>query len=143
MRKVEAVMIQAIRDLIGNADFCGSYKRIGNTEVRQWHDGPSHTPGYRRVIEVRLHGNTIAHVYPDISRIFVRDCGWRTATTKSRLNAILGALGGGDQISQVRGEWRTSRGEWIGTGYDWQDCHWQLRLNGDNPMLQTAERLAA
>ncbi len=143
MRKVEAAMVQAIRDLYGNAEFSGSYKRIGNTEVRQWHDGPCHTPGYQRLIEVRLHGNTIAHIYPDINRLYIRDCGWRSGTTKSRLNALLAALGCQDRITQVRGEWFTGRGEWIGTGHDWQDCHWQVRWDADNWALQQAERLAA
>ena len=38
-------------------------------------------------VEVWLHSTQIASVYP--SRVVIRTGGWRTATTKSRLNAIL------------------------------------------------------
>ena len=144
MRKVEAAMIQAVRELLNTADHNGTFKRLGNTEVVQWHDGPCHTPGHQRMIEVRLHKNTIARIYPDICRMYVRDCGWRTATTKSRLNALLGALCGkdGDHIHQSRGEWYTSRGEWLEAGNDWQDCHWHVAPHADNWMLRAAEQLA-
>ncbi len=34
--------------------------------------------------EVRLHGNLIIEIYPDYTRVY--DGGWRTMTTKARLN---------------------------------------------------------
>jgi len=144
MRKINAKMIVAIRDLMGKADHNGDYFRLANTIVSQWHDGPCQKPGYSRVIEVKLHLNTIARIYPDICRMYVRDCGWRTATTKSRLNALLGALCGkdGDSITQSRGQWYTSRGEWLKAGNDWQDCHWYVAPHADNWMLKAAEMVA-
>jgi hypothetical protein len=52
---------------------------------------------------VYLHGNLIATVEPH--RIELFDCGWRTPTTKDRLNAILRAFGVGVSIRSRGGEW--------------------------------------
>lgn len=89
MRKVERQMIAAIRDLIGNAEYSGAYFKSGNTTVEQTHHGIAHTPGYQRIISVRLHGNEIAAIRPAEGSVWVCDCGWQTATTKSRLWVIL------------------------------------------------------
>jgi hypothetical protein len=142
MRVINAKVVMAVRDLLNNADHNGAYFKGGNTVVSQWHDGPCHTPGYQRVIEVKLHQSTIARIYPDTGRMYIRDCGYRTATTKARLNSLLGAFNG-DQISQSVNDWYTSRGEWLAAGNDWQDCHWQVRLDSENPMLKAAELVAA
>lgn len=56
------------------------YKR-DNTEVYIYKDEiPS-------VVSFHLHGRRIATIYPD--ELYAIDIGWRTATVKSRLNAIL------------------------------------------------------
>ena len=89
MRKIEKQMIAAVRDLIGNADFDGVYFKSANTSVSQSHHGVANTLGYQRVISVRLHGNEIAAIRPAEGTVWVSDCGWRTATTKSRLWVIL------------------------------------------------------
>ena len=70
MRKIEREMNAAIRD-------CRNWKS-GNTEVSTDIDGVS---------RVYLHGNKIAEIGDDYVQIF--DGGWQSATTKSRLNAIL------------------------------------------------------
>ena len=72
MRKIEREMNAAIRD---SRDW-----KCANTEVRTMEDGAS---------EVYLHGNKIAEIGDDYVQIF--DGGYQSATTKSRLNAILQA----------------------------------------------------
>lgn len=69
MRKIEKLMNDAIT---ASKDW-----RLDNTEVTNV-DGIS---------EVRLHGNLIAKVGEDFIQLF--DGGFRSNTTKSRLNAIL------------------------------------------------------
>ena len=77
MRKIERDMCQAIVD--DRDHWCKA-----NTSVSKDADGVHH---------VYLHGNEIAQV--DDLNIKVRHCGWRTNTTKSRLNAILTTFGYG------------------------------------------------
>ena len=69
MRKIERLMNIAIQN---NTDW-----RMSNTEVSN-NDGVS---------TVYLHGNKIAEIGDAFVRVF--DGGWRTNTTKSRLNAII------------------------------------------------------
>jgi hypothetical protein len=69
MRKIESQMNDAITN---NVNW-----KSGNTEVVNI-DGVSY---------VYLHGNKIAEVGDNFIRLY--DGGWQTATTKSRLNAIL------------------------------------------------------
>jgi hypothetical protein len=53
---------------------------------------------------VYLHNNLIAEIGPTYVQLF--DGGWQTATTKSRLNAILAAHGAdGEYIFQKKGQW--------------------------------------
>jgi hypothetical protein len=87
MRKIEAQMVNAIRD-------CKSWK-CDNTKVTVDSDGLSF---------VYLHGNKIAEIGEDFITLF--DGGWRSVTTKSRLNAILNAFGSGfDGIFQKDFQW--------------------------------------
>ena len=79
-------MNQAIAD-------CQNWK-MGNTEV-QFFDGVSF---------VFLHGNCIAQVKENSVSLF--DGGWQSATTKSRLNAILQAHGiKGECVFQRNFKW--------------------------------------
>lgn len=82
MRVIERKMIAAIRSE-------SDYWKNDNTSVRTIHSGIHHTPSYDKKIEVRLHGNLIAEIFPLNRSIRVSSCGWRNNTTKSRLNAIL------------------------------------------------------
>ena len=79
-------MNQAIAD-------CQNWK-MGNTEV-QFFDGVSF---------IFLHGNCIAQVKENSVSLF--DGGWQSATTKSRLNAILQAHGiKGECVFQRNFKW--------------------------------------
>ena len=56
--------------------------------------------------DVFLHGNKIASIDYDNREVRLSSCGWRTSTTKSRLNAILTALRADGGIRQVRNRWQ-------------------------------------
>jgi hypothetical protein len=141
MRKVEARMIEAIRDLIGNADYAGTYIKCGNTEVRQSHHGIAHTPGYQRIISVYLHGNEIAAIRPGENTLWVSDCGWQSVTTKSRLNALIGAFTHHYGITQRNGSWVQCEGKQA--AYAWKGHDIFPFVLTDNTFLQRAEILAA
>ncbi len=86
MRVIERKMNEAIT--------AGKDWRLDNTAVVNA-DGVS---------VVLLHGTKIAEVGEDFIRLF--DGGWRTATTKSRLNAILSVHGCNfDGVFQKNFEW--------------------------------------
>ena len=55
--------------------------------------------------KVLLHGNTIAEIDWAGKLIFISNCGWETPTTKSRLNALLGAVKPGTGLYQKKGQW--------------------------------------
>ena len=130
MRKVEAQMIMAIRDLLNRADHDGRAMFTGNTEVLQCHHGVAKTPGYQREISVLLHGNEIATIWPDVMQMKISDCGWQSATTKSRLNALLGAFTGRGGITQSRYVWTINGVSWQGSariGINFDADRFQLR----------------
>lgn len=56
--------------------------------------------------DVFLHGNKIASIDYDNREVRLSSCGWRTSTTKSRLNAILTALCADGGIRQIRNRWQ-------------------------------------
>ena len=85
MRKIETQMNKAIT---AGVDF-----KSANTEVISC----------TNVADVYLHDNLIARIGETWIELF--DGGWRTATTKSRLNAILAEHGNGDKVFQKKGEW--------------------------------------
>jgi hypothetical protein len=86
MRKIERLMNDAIT---ASKDW-----RLDNTEVATEGD----------VSVVKLYGKTIAEVGSDYIKLF--DGGYRSATTKSRLNAILSVHGCNfDGVFQKKGEW--------------------------------------
>lgn len=141
MRKVEARMIQAIRELIGRADFDGTLLKVENTTVSQSHHGIAHTPGYERIISVRLYGNEIAAIRPAEATLWISDCDMRTATTKSRLNVLIGAFTRHTGISQVEGQWLHIMNN--GARYTWPGRDvFPLCLDADNYYLQRAAELS-
>jgi hypothetical protein len=90
MRKIETAMNQAITS--------GKDWKSGNTTVAH------RDTEFGIVSDVRLHGNLIASV--GNYGITLHDGGWRSNTTKSRLNAILRANGRpGDGIFQKDYKW--------------------------------------
>jgi hypothetical protein len=62
------------------------------------------------VTVLKLFGNRIAYRYNDPERtLSITNCGWNTATTKERLNALPDV-----SIQQVRGEWFLNGRKWNG-----------------------------
>ena len=116
MRKCEAQMVEAIRDLTGAADFQGCRWKGGNTEVIQCHEGVAHTMGYERSIEIKLHGNLIATIWPTDGRMKVMDADHRTNTTKSRLNSLLCSFSDG-RISKKDSKWLLDGEPWDGAAH--------------------------
>ncbi len=89
MRKIERQMNDAIATLPN-----GGCWKMDNTEV-------FHVDG---IVEVFLHGNTIAELGDFFIRLF--DGGFRSATTKSRINAILRENGtGNESVFQKSYQW--------------------------------------
>jgi len=86
MRKIEQQIVAAVRD---HKDL-----KVANSEV----------VSCTHVSDVYLHGNLIARIGETYIELF--DGGWQTATTKSRLNAILSAFGlPGEHVFQKNFEW--------------------------------------
>lgn len=108
MRAIEEQMLAAIRT--------GRDWRSGNTSVSWSHNSP--TFGGSQAV-VRLHENRIGIYQPSTGFLNISDGeGWRTATTKSRLNALLDLVPVCCCVSQYRGEWRFIRAD--GTAEPWQ-----------------------
>jgi hypothetical protein len=121
MRKLEQDMIAAVQSCLDGSERTW---RSGNTEVSTHHHGVAGTPGYERTVVVRLHDNVIAEFDSALNGdrgcrgLKLRDSGWQTNTTKSRLNALLGAFRDGSSIYQKQGQWHAPDGtEW--TGVEW------------------------
>jgi hypothetical protein len=86
MRKIESLMNEAINEALN--------WKSGNTEVVS--EG--------KISRVFLHGNQIATIGENFVQLF--DGKHQTATTKSRLNAILFAHGiDGERVFQKAGQW--------------------------------------
>lgn len=87
MKKIEQEMCQAIGE---RRDW-----RKRNTRVKIFCDG--------QIAAVYLHENLIALYFYTTRTIIVSSAGWRTVTTKSRLNALLEPFG--RYIYQRCGQW--------------------------------------
>ena len=70
--------------------------------------------GYESYYSVRLHGNEILRIYSD--RFVPSDAGWRTVTTKARLNDFM-TIG---TVHQRNWDWYLTIGD---TEYDWDDVY--------------------
>jgi len=90
MRKVEIQMNHAIRY---RRNWAGS-----NTMVRV----------SREVVEVFLHGNHIASLDTATNQLTIKDGGWQSVTTKSRLNALLDEFAPSRGIFQKNWQWFVS-----------------------------------
>ena len=87
MRKIEQEMNAAIR-----------YRRNfskANTSVRCFK-----TNGVTTDVDVFLHGNHIASLDTATHKLTIKDGGWQTVTTKSRLNALLDEFSYGMRVIQ-------------------------------------------
>ena len=89
MRKVEATMNSMIRNGVAWSDgnTCTTYDNDGNCLVY-------------------LHGNHIATIKSN--SIIIKDGGWQSNTTKSRLNALLDEFSYGMRVFQKNYEWFVS-----------------------------------
>ena len=88
MRKIEQEMIDAIQE---NRDWSKANTTVSYNEETG-------------TAVIRLHGNKIAEVDDDSMTIF--DGGWRTNTTKSRLNALCSEFCiGAEGVFQEKFEW--------------------------------------
>jgi hypothetical protein len=115
MRKVEAGMVASILDVI-NSDKSGRVYSCGNTTVDVVHEGVKYTPSYDRFIEVRLHNELIARISTvGAPRITLSDCGYETATTKSRLNVLLDCFTEESRVHQAQHVWYIGADLWPGT----------------------------
>ncbi|OUV57428.1 MAG: hypothetical protein CBC73_00420 [Flavobacteriales bacterium TMED113] len=86
MRKIERAMNRAVRS---RSNFSSS-----NTMVRC---------GWDNEADVYLHGNHIATIKSN--SIIIKDGGWQSNTTKSRLNALLDEFSYGMRVFQKNYEW--------------------------------------
>ena len=142
MRKIEAQMVMAVRDQLS-----GSEKtwRSGNTEVSTEHEGVHGTPGYYRFVVVRLHDNEIARFDNGVA-LKISDAGWKTNTTKSRLNALLSCFYAGQRLSQIKGQWRLNAHDFNGVAcvsFRWLNnaCCWEAeRLGEHHKPLRKAQK---
>ena len=140
MRKIEAKMVMAVRERLGadHADW-----KSGNTEVRTEFEGVQGTPGFEKNVCVYLHGYKIATFDAALQHarecrgLMVTDAGWKTVTTKSRLNALLDCFYCGVGICQKAGEWYLNTTEFC--GMDWVSYGWK---GDDSYACQRAEALA-
>lgn len=105
-REIEIQMISAIRETLADSNFIGQYWKSGNTCVFQKRENG---PNGRRWIEVILQNTVIVLIEPDANRINLYSGGFRTTTTKSRINAVLSNLSDGFSIDS---KWQYSRRTW-------------------------------
>ena len=91
MRQIEQNLINAIRGK--NKAWSKGNTTISYNESTETYD-------------VFLHGNKIASIDYDSREVRLSSCGWRTSTTKSRLNAILTALRADGYIRQEQKRWQ-------------------------------------
>ena len=95
MRKIEMEMNAAIR-----------YRRNfskANTSVRCFK-----TNGITTDVDVFLHGNHIASLDTATNQLTIKDGGWQSVTTKSRLNALLDEFAPDRGIFQKNWQWCVS-----------------------------------
>ena len=95
MRKIEQEMNAAIR-----------YRRNfskANTSVRCFK-----TNGITTDVDVFLHGNHIASLDTATNQLTIKDGGWQSVTTKSRLNALLDEFAPSRGIFQKNWQWFVS-----------------------------------
>jgi len=95
MRKIEMEMNAAIR-----------YRRNfskANTSVRCFK-----TNGVTTDVDVFLHGNHIASLDTATNQLTIKDGGWQSVTTKSRLNALLDEFAPDRGIFQKNWQWFVS-----------------------------------
>lgn len=94
MRKITQQAVDAFK--------AGHAFKLSNTEVKII----AMENGIPCIVQMLLHGNIIAtrHTNPRTNKLEISHCGWKTPTTKERLNGILGAFNL-PRLFQKRGTW--------------------------------------
>ena len=113
MRKIEREMIQAIIDR-------KSFNKA-NTSVSITYAGTMLDHYKDAYMTIKLHGNEIAKYYynKDNTPLYINHCGWKTNTTKSRLNALIKfVLGDLVSINQTDFKWYLNSTKLIQTSPD-------------------------
>ena len=72
---------------------------------RNWASSNTMVRVYKEVVEVFLHGNHIASVDTATNDLTIFDGGWRSVTTKSRLNALLNEFVSSMRLNQKNWTW--------------------------------------
>ncbi len=106
MRKIEQQLVNALRN--------GQTFKSGNTQVKAISD-----PGEPVNLGVHLHGHYIASWCPETETLTIRDAGWQSVTTKSRLNALLSTFAPAFGIRQANFKWLLL--VWNGTAFNVRD----------------------
>ena len=96
MRKIEIEMNSAIR--------CRRNFSKANTSVRCF----KNLKGVTTDVDVFLHGNHIASLDTATHKLTIKDGGWQSVTTKSRLNALLDEFVPDMGIFQKNWQWFVS-----------------------------------
>ena len=97
--------------LMASARFPHKGKPIGNNTRLYFTESTFSDGNY---YSVRLHGNEILRIYRD--RFVPMDAGWRTVTTKARLNEFMPV----GYVCQRNWDWYLTIGD---TTYDWGDVY--------------------
>jgi hypothetical protein len=115
MRQIEEQMLFALRT--------GKDWRKGNTEVKWSHNSPTFGGSQATVY---LHGNRIGIYQPSTGFLNISDGeGWRTATTKSRINALCELVPPRCYVSQYKGEWRFIKSDGMAEPWHgWRIIEW-------------------
>jgi hypothetical protein len=110
VKKLETAMIATIREAISDPYTDGQQFKKGNTVVFCYGSGVVGTPNFSRWIEVILYDKVIALIEPQTARLSLYTGGFQTATTISRLNAILESLSNGLYVYRKNGELTVGKG---------------------------------
>lgn len=111
MRKIESQMLTKIRECYRNSSFSGEFWKNSNTKIVQEHIGTYGTVHYNRFIQVYLYGHKIAEFNLLSGNLTLSNCGYTTATTKSRLNALIHNFTNTGGIYQKDYQWYYGHGE--------------------------------
>ena len=87
---------QAIEAFYNNETFKGANTTV---ELKEYSDA--------KVTILKLFGNEIAYLHHNM--VHITNAGWKTNTTKERLNGLKGV-----SISQIKGKWYLNGNEWDG-----------------------------
>ena len=66
-------------------------------------------------VYLKLHGNIIALRDPKDGKVYIRNCGWSTNTTKMRLNYLLYKYNSTLKITQKNWIWYLGKDQWDGS----------------------------